>query len=177
MAVGFSFRVDVRPYSGYANPSLPIAAWVGQGTAVGDATGGNLNMDFFFQNDDEALITELFNLEQVALDTTAGVNTPGILRLISMDNLAPNRPMFGQIWSFTMNTRLGDTAIDMTRGSVLPLWLGAPNREEGDSGIRFFFDNVDARIYGVTIQGYIWGPRSVLAEGGPQRPPNGLFGP
>lgn len=180
MSVGFAFRVDIRPYSGYSDPSLPIAAWIAQGGAVGNASGGALTMSFLFQRDEDAQISELFNLEQISFDTSTDVNRVGMLSTINMDTLAPNRPVSDQIWridTFGDGGPIGLSAGNLDRLLQHPLWLGAPNRVEGDSGLRVTWPNVDLLLYLVTLQGYMWGPRSVLANGGPQRPVGGLFGP
>jgi len=176
VAVAGEFRVDVRPYSAYDDPSLPVAAWIGQGGIAGDASGGNVQMTFLFQRSDDAQISELFNLEQLAADTTAGGNHSGQMETVAMDTLAPNRLGSPEIWGLSFVSSFGRAALEMNDVSVLPLWLGSPNREEGNGGIRFTFANVDLRLFAVRIQGYMWGPRSVLASGGPRRPVGGLFG-
>jgi len=178
MTVNLDFRIDVRPYSGYADPALPVAAYVGQASSVGDASGGQMNINFLFQEGDTGHISEMFNLEQLALDTTINAAALGTMRLSRMDSLSfPNRPMFGQIWSLLLPASQGSAENALGIGSlVLPLWFGSPNRNEGDALIRFILPNVDLELYAVTIQGYMWGPRSVLAPGGPQRPVGGLFG-
>lgn len=177
MAVAQTFRVDVRPYSGYADPSLPVAAWIAQAGIAGDASGGNLFIDFLFQPSDDEQISELFNLEQLSIDTTAAADHAGLMATINMDSLAPNRPASTQMWRVLIQgSGLGVAAIDIGQFSVLPLWLGSPSKTEGNGGLRFEFANVDLRLFAVTIQGYMWGPRSVLAAGGPRRPVGGLFG-
>ena len=176
MSVQASFRVDVRPYSGYAEPSFPIGAWIAQGGLAGDASGGNLTFDFLFQRDDDALVTELYSLEQISIDSTASANHSGNMQTIRMDQLAPNRPASPSIWGFFLVARVTGAALDLEESNILPLWLGAPNLDEGGKGLRFTFANVDLRLFAITIQGYMWGPRSVLASGGPRRPVGGLFG-
>lgn len=178
MSVAFSFRVDYRPYSGYRDPSLPIGAWTSQAGAVGNASGGIITLDFLFQRDGDPLVTELFNLEQLAVDTSSEAVREFIMTTISMDNLSPSRLASPQIWHFQTNGApgLGQSAVSLETGTMLPLWFGPPNREEGDSGIRLQTQNVDLVFYAITFQGYIWGPRSILAEGGPRRPVGGLFG-
>ena len=178
MAIGFSERVDIRPYSGYDDPSLPTATWVAQAGRAGDASGGNINLDFLFQRDDDALTSELYSLEQIAIDVTSGTAQGGSIQTINMDDLAPNRPLTDQLWSFSLNPAIsGLASLRMDLSMLLPLWLGSPNRAEGDSGIRFFLTNVNLRLYQIVIQGYQWGPRSILAPGGPRRPVGGLFTP
>jgi len=179
VAVSGTFRVDVRPYSGYDNPSLPIAAWIAQAGIVGDASGGDLFINFEFRGADDNQVSELFNLEQMAIDTSSGAAAEDLLMdTRNMDSLAQNRPVSDQRWAISLaNIISGEgVALPMTRSNILPIWLGAPNGVEGESGLRFQFDNVDLQLYQIVIQGYIWGPRSVLAQGGPQRPVGGLFG-
>jgi len=177
MTVSGDFRIDVRPYSGYVEPSLPIAAYIGQGSLIGDASGGTINFSFVYQRNDDAQISEMFNLEQLAMDSSLNDFLPVTMRLVAMDSLSQNRPAFGQIWSLELDAISGstDTALS-SRRPQLPLWFGSPNRDEGDGLVRFTTVNTDLALYAVTIQGYMWGPRSVLAPGGPQRPVGSLFG-
>jgi len=176
VSVQASFRVDVRPYSGSDDPSLPIAAWIGQAGQVGNGSGGNVIFSFLFQRDDDALVTESYNLEQLAVDTTSPTDVGGRMETLRMDQLSLNRTASPQIWTFLTVGRVGVSALQLQDSNILPLWLGAPNLDEGDKGIRFQFSNIDLRLYAITIQGYMWGPRSVLAPGGPRRPVGGLFG-
>lgn len=181
MSVLARFRVDVRPYSGYNDPALPISGWIAQGGAVGDASGGNLTMDFNFMDGEEIpRISELFNLEQIAIDTTGG--SEGLfMETRNMDNLSPARAGSPQKWAWIVSVVLGNAALrnDATPKGPLPIWLGAPNQDapSSEAGLRFTWANTNLRLYAITIQGYRWGPRSVLAPGGPQRPPFGYFGP
>ncbi len=177
MSVAVRFRVDVRPYSAYDDPSLPIASWISQGGVAGDASGGIIVMDIPFQRDEGAQISELFNLEQLSFDTSSATNREGILSTVGMDSLAPNRPASPQKWQFFVESAvsLAISALD-TDSLLLPLWLGSPNRNEGDGGLRIEIVNIDLLLYAFTLQGYMWGPRSVLAQGGPRRPVGGLFG-
>jgi len=179
VSLGIDFRVDIRPYSGFTDPGLPVASWISQAGGAGDASGGQLDFGFFFQLDGQPLISELFNLEQISIDTTSGTSADCLLETVNMDNLALNRPGSTQQWMFKSagGTGLGGRSAYDGFSNVLPLWLGSPNRDEGDSGLRMTFDNVDLLLVAVTLQGYMWGPRAVLAEGGPRRPVGGgLFG-
>lgn len=179
MSVSGDFRVDIRPYSGYEDPSLPIASWVAQGGIAGDASGGTIFMNFLFQRDEDAQISELFNLEQIQFDASAETVRGIQLDARNMDTLAPNRPLTDQRWMFNSDNipATGSAALNLDRSTMLPIWLGAPNRVEGESGIRLQFFNADLVLFLATLQGYMWGPRSVLANGGPRRPVGGLFGP
>lgn len=177
MSVATDHRVDVRPYSGFRDPSLPIASWIAQGGSVGDATGGNNTMRFLFQRDDDAQHSEMFNWEQCSIDTTSPIAQSGTMRTENMDRLSQNRNASPQVWGIELSFHAGPfpTTMSLQFKLDLPLWLGAPHLEEGSSGLRLVLPNVDLQLYAVTLQGYMWGPRSVMAEGGPRRPVGGLF--
>ncbi len=179
MSKSVDFRVDIRPYSGYSDPGLPIASWIAQGGTAGDASGGILFMNFLFQRDEDPQISELFNLEQIAADTSTAVQRVGMLRTLNMDVLSASRPLTDMTWRVFTQAVGGSilfSNFDFLNNNFNPLWLGAPNRVEGDSGLQFQWPNIDLLLYLCTLQGYMWGPRSVLAEGGPRRPVGNLFG-
>lgn len=178
MTVFSTFRVDTRPYSGYADPSLPIAAWIASGTTTGNGTGGSLFMDFIVQVAETTRVTELFNLEQIAVHTDASGAIVGILRTEQMDVLNPNvRATEVQEWVLPLVANgVADSALNLNNLSGLPIWLGAPTDGDVDAGLQLEFLNVDTIVFHATLQGYMWGPRSVVAPGGPQRPPFGYFG-
>lgn len=178
MSVSVDFRVDIRPYTAYEDPSFPIAAWIAQGGLAGDASGGTVFMFFRFQLDEDAQISELFNLEQISFDVTSATNRDFLLETVNMDTLSQNRRASPQRWQFITEgiTTLAEGATELLKGSILPVWLGTPNREEGDAGLRILSANIDLMLYAATLQGYMWGPRAILAPGGPRRPVGGLFG-
>jgi len=178
VAVFADFRFDTRPYSGYDDPSLPIGAWIASGAATGNATGGSLFMLFLCQIAETTRVTELFNLEQVAIHADVAATIPAVLRTEQMDVLNPNvRATEVQEWLLLLTSAgSADSALQFIGGNQLPIWLGAPTDGDVDAGIQLEFPNVDLRVHHATIQGYMWGPRSIIAPGGPQRPPNGLYG-
>jgi len=177
MAVVQSFRVDIRPYAGYSDPGLPMGAWIAQAGIVGDASGGGMFISFLFQQGDDNQVSELFSLDQISIDTSRANDADVILQTIAMDSLAINRPASTQVWRINLTNvgaTLGGNSINF-RDFALPIWLGSPNRVEGDGGLRLILTNVDLVFYAATLQGYFWGPRAILAEGGPRRPVGGLF--
>jgi len=176
-----TFNYDVRPYSGYEDPGLPIASYIAQGGLAGDASGGTIIFNFPFMLEQEEKITELFNLEQLTADHDDVATADVVMRTVNMDTLSRNRSATSQQWSFTtvnVSAALGGSVMALTRRQ-LPLWLGSPNLDAraGTALLRFTFVNVDLRLCFISIQGYIWGSRSILAPGGPRRPVGGgLFG-
>jgi len=177
MAIAQTFRIDIRPYFGYDSPTLPIAAWIGQAGIVGDASGGNIIFDFVFQDTDGPQISELFNFEQLSMDISSSAQNRDIsIETVNMDSLSRNRPASEQRWQTLVSAVSGTANTELQPGWILPLWLGAPSRFEGLSSLRFVTVNVDLLFYAITVQGYMWGPRSMLAPGGPQRPVGAMFG-
>ena len=179
MTVVGSFSYDIRPYTGHAVPGLPIASYIAQGGLAGDASGGNVIFTFVFMGEQEEKITELFNIEQVEVDTDAAAVETFIIETVNMDTLSRNRSASKRKWHGSTAIHGSDSALRLHQTLTHPLWLGSPNLDAraGTAGIRFSFTNTDLRLYAVTIQGYIWGSRSILATGGPQRPVGGgLFG-
>lgn len=180
MSVFGTFRVDTRPYSGYMDPGLPIGSWIAQAGIAADASGGILRMTFLFELEGGVRISELYNIEQLSVDNTGGTGKTALLTTVNMDNLAQTRQASPQKWQFATIGGAGtDSAITLQPGAGLPLWLGAPavDSPAGDKGFAITFSNTDGLLYAATIQGYFWGPRSVLSPGGPRRPVEGFFGP
>jgi len=178
MSVFVTTRVDIRPYSGYSDPSLPIAAWISQGTVTGDVTGGSVFITMIFELDEtDFRLSQLYNLEQFSMDHDAPSAFAGLMTTRAMDRLSPQRDAAEQRWGLVgVTDGANQAAVGIDALAGLPIWLGSPNEDFSvDSGLRFETPNVDARVVNVTAQGYVWGPRSVLAEGGPQRPANGFF--
>jgi len=173
------FRVDIRPYSGYANPAFPIASYIAQGGSVGDATAGSVFQNLLFRVGEEPFAVQsaqMYNIEQLSIDAATTASPNCLMTTTNMDQLAPTRIASPQKWNLhTVSDQVGESSLELQALSGLPIWLGRENSGGLDAGVRFEWDNIDLRLYAVTMQGYCWGPRSVLAEGGPQRPPFGLF--
>jgi len=180
MTVTGSFNYDIRPYAGHADPSLPIASYLAQGGLVGDASGGTVSFTFVFMGEQETKITELFNLEQFEVDTNSTTPRIATLETVNMDSLSRNRSASKRKWqAATISGSVGESALSLEQSTFRPLWLGSPNLDAraGTAGLRVSFVNIVTLLFSVTIQGYIWSSRSILAAGGPQRPVGGgLFG-
>ncbi len=177
MTLILNLRTETRPYSGYEDPSLPVGAWIGAGSLVGDASAGFLVMNFLFQFGQQPLNSQMYNVERVAAEVSVGTTQQGHIETRNMDELAPNRPVGVQRWSFALVDDGADNAIiDLASQAGLPMWLGRATAPLLECGVRVQFTNTNLLTYTVALQGYFWGPRSILAPGGPQRPPNGFLG-
>jgi len=177
VSVSADFPIEYRPFSGYDDPSLPIASYIGQGGMAGDASGGSVVMSILFQQMETGRGTpNMFNLEQLSIDVATNVNFAVLMRTLNMGRLAPTRVTSPEKWVLGVTSdTVDDSALELTFLSGLPLWLDAPSNLTGDAGLRLEFTNLNLELYAATIRGYIWSPRSVLAQGGPQRPLNGMF--
>lgn len=177
MTVAGSFRTEVRPYSGYIQPALPVGAWIAFGVLTGNGSGGFVQLNFLFQFGNNPLNSQLYSLEQFTAETNAAATEPGDFELINMDRLTQQTDLEVTRQSFAaISDGVGSAIVPMREMAGLPFWMGGPNTALLECGLRFQFANTNLRVYTVSCQGYIWGPRSVLAPGGPQRPPNGFFG-
>lgn len=179
MAITTNFRVEVLPWRGFDNPALPSGAYVGHAFVVGDGTGGANTVTFLFQFSGDPLSSRLYNLEQFWARGSATVQSEDSGQIIvqNMGHLTPDRPIpDSRLMNFQY--RFGANTIALQTDGMLPrpLFLGAPSAANLACGIAFARTNVDGEANGVTIYGYIWQPRSLLAEGGLQRPVGGLWG-
>lgn len=177
MPVISNFRTEMRPYSGYRDPSLPVGAWIANGALIGDLSGGFIQMNFLFQFGQQPLNSQLYNIERFSADISASLSLLGEIQTRQMDNLAPGRPVGVQRWIFDITgDNVNNASCKLDSFSGLPIWLGSCQEAFLECGVRFQFQNLDGLTHTVTVQGYVWDPRSVLAPGGPQRPPNGFLG-
>lgn len=177
MSVAITFRVETRPWRGYDDPSLPEYQWFGQGLLAGDASGGTITVDLLFKFSGQALNGQLWNVEQLAVSSGEGTLTGCSLITLNLDFLTNVRAAALRAWTLPLTQAItnGDA---QTPPDVLPkpLFLGQANGAALVAGLRFVVDNAAAGQLNVSASGYVWGPRSVMAPGGIQRPVGALFG-
>jgi len=146
-------------------------------TVSGDGSGGSLTASIVFSEaSSPALDSRIYSLEQLS-----GVDSrnAAVGARISTDNLG----LDGQA-ALINNFRLllngvGGPEVSPPDSNFLnfrPLYLGSMRVVGVQSRILWGQGNPgtseDLRF---EAQGYYWGPRSVLVDGGPQRPPTGLY--
>lgn len=176
MTVLTNVHVNRRAWRGYDEPGLPVGIYIAQGLVTGDATGGDMRLLFGFKEEGDAASGRFYNLEQVDLHTS---NTSAA----NMDMRAENFDFVGAAglinrqWAArTRNTGIV-TALSTDTQFPLPLFLGlAAPVASLVSQIIIQTPNVDGVAFHATIQGFIWEPRSILAEGGLRRPLDSIFG-
>jgi len=166
-----------RPWRGYDDPGLPVGMYVSQASVTGDASGGNMTAVFEFKGEADPVSGWFFNLEQMNVFHSDANFKVGFMVAINFESLGD----FGLIdrqWRFELEQNANDvTAMNEQFYPPLPLFLGAVAPVASlAANLLVGVDNVNVTSLNVTIQGYIWEPRSVQAEGGLRRPIDSLYG-
>jgi len=166
-----SLPAEYRRFNGYTDPRYPEGFWFGRVAVTGDATGGVAALTIQFNTDLTRVSSRIFSLEQLSVfsDETNNRNLS-----LSVGELGgPTGVQLRGFYQMLMVTFVNGNALFET--PFLPLFLGAQNRVGLASFVAVTGANVDTVVMDFEAQGYWWGPRSILAEGGPQRPPTGLY--
>lgn len=180
MSVTLNLPVRRLPFRGYDDPSLPSGIWWGAGSIVGDASGGTALIRFNFKTEAQPVSGDQWNVERVS--AFSGPGTSGIGMTMIPVGLSPSRSFPGAepLYRFALSGQgsgLNQSALGEDH-PLMPVFLGA-TRGGADtlSAVGFTISNPTATdSFSVTAMGYIWEARSILANGGLNRPPHGLFG-
>lgn len=165
-------------YRGYDDPSLPLGIWWGSGTVVGDASAGQQFVRIQMSEEGQAVDGLIYNLEQFSMLISEATDRDAFVRTTG---LAPQSglPAFDRIWHVRLQELegVGNTGVGEGRPQ-LPLLLGT---KRGGADALASLDIGTANLtasnsVSASALGYVWGPRSILAPGGPQRPARSLFG-
>ncbi len=177
MSVVATSPVAYRRSSGYADPRYPEGHWLGSVTVSGDASGGTITASIVFSEAIAQLDSRIYSLEQF----TAFSSTESSTRAASFftDNLGLDGPaaltnrFTGTISPHVTPDTTSLSPRDMTN---LPLFLGSMRVRSILTRLGMSLVNPGVgEDYRLEAQGYWWGARSVLVDGGPQRPPTGLY--
>lgn len=149
-----------------------------QSAVTGDASGGDMIVFFDFKGEGEPISGRFFNLEQFNVFHSVVTAKNGHLAANNFETLGPVG-LVNRQWRFTLDDNAnGFAALSNTIFTMpLPLFIGsvAPVADLAAT-IEVGINNVDLSSLVVTIQGYIWEPRSIQAEGGLRRPLDSLYG-
>lgn len=177
MAVVFSETVAYRRFNGYSDPRMPEGMWFAVGGGAGDATGGLFSIQLIFSlTTQPQLSSRLFSLEQFYIDKTDATIVDWRLRTENMDG-PPNFAMRNTFRIRTTNAGTISSNLDPVSTTMLPLFLGSQRIAGILAHLAISGTNVNLAVREFGAQGYWWGPRSVLADGGPSRPASGLYSP
>lgn len=168
--------ISPRPWRGYDDPGLPVGMYFAQNAVTGDASGGLMNVFFTFKGEGEPVSGRFYNLEQINIFHSDPAAKVGRVVVSNFETLGPvglvNRQRKFNLTSNASVSAMGDLLyfpLPWFLGSVAPVVSLAADLQVG-------ILNVDLTSLVVSIQGYIWEPRSVQAEGGLRRPVDSLYG-
>lgn len=173
-----TFRVELMPWRGYDNPSLPAGVWLAGGQVTGDATGGFNSAQFLFNLANEEASARQWNLEQFQVrngGTAIGDIEEGQMRINNMGQFTIDRALFLRTYHFRLPVGQFDSSTPVNVMSQ-PIFLGSLNLPGGTANIEFAIPNTNGGSISAVAWGYMWEPRSLMAEGGLQRPVGSLFG-
>lgn len=177
MTVSADVGIRQRTWAGYTDPGLPVGMYRSEQVVTGDVSGGVMLVQFIFRAEANAVTGRFYNIEQLEV-MRAGVAVNGNLQTFNFERVGPS----GLV---NMEHRLrleldGGTfgsSLDMDASVEMPLFLGSPQAlADLEAQVNIIFPNTNAVAMAAIIQGYIWEPRSILAEGGLRRPVDSLYG-
>jgi len=168
--------VESRRYSGWIDPRYPIGYWQAVLAITGNATGGALGIDLVFQGGaTNTLNSQMYSVERFSAETTDAVSR--IMEVSAVNMGGPSNAGFNHSYGILVDPITGQTQ-SRVRGdqlSMLPWFLGSQRTRGITASISLVTANVDTIVYRFEAEGYRWSARSVLVDGGPQRPPTGLY--
>jgi len=168
--------VQGRRYSGYRDPRYPLGTWFAAGTVTGDGTGGTASVDLVFSPATApTLNSNLYSIEQLSIRDTENVSTT--YRVTATNFVGPRNQTLLHTYGMTLVGEDG-AAFGVLAGAdlaFLPIFIGAQSQQGTTASFTAIRNNTTGIVTIFEAQGYFWGPRSVLTDGGPQRPPTGLY--
>jgi len=178
MAVEIATSVRRARYQGSTDPALPTGSWFAQVGVAGDASGGAHTLLFRFG---AAGIrdTNMYSVEKLMGSIGAAAPVNAMLAVVNMGQEPDVSDQFQSYDLFYNDNGVGITprvSIDPRSLLFLPLWLGEKQTLSVDAQIRIEITNTDTVVSTIRMEGYIWSARSVLADGGPRRPPGSRYG-
>lgn len=177
MAVAAEQAVEYRRFNGYLDTRYPEGYWYGVVSVTGNVTGGTqVCILAFGENPPAFRNSRIYNLEQFSV-----LGTPNTVRGVVLNARNFDGPSnAGMLRNYMINRQsAGGSPNSATEGegyNFLPLFLGSQGDLADVQALQATMTNVDGDETTFEAEGYWWGPRSVLADGGPQRPPTRLYG-
>lgn len=171
-----------RIWRGYDDPGLPTGMWYGWVSAVGDGTGGDVILDLLLENAEASpgtpgLTGNHYNIEAISAQSTLSSATVAAMELINLTPPVEGAALFTRTFSLPMAlNELNDNAILIGDLLPRPLFIGSRQLPAVSCIIRFTQDNNSGETIIFYAEGYVWGARSLQAEGGLRRPVGSLYG-
>jgi len=177
VAIVVQQNVEGRRYSGWTDPRYPIGYWQGAGVVQGNLSGGSASVDLLFQQANGGAFrnTQLYSVERIM--GHAAENATRTVRLSATNMGGPSNLGFINRYTLRIVDHNGITgaALEGNQFTLLPWFLGSQRTAGVTAAISMAFLNQDGILFTFEAEGYLWSPRSILVDGGPQRPPTGLY--
>jgi len=177
VAVVGQIVVESRRYSGWLDPRYPIGYWQAALEVTGDASGGLLGIDLVFQPAEPVFLnSQMYSVERFGIATNDANQRLGRLTAVNMGG--PANVGFSHEYSILLDpiTIVGGSAARGSEMTFLPWFLGSQRTPGITASVSVVLSNNDTVVFKFEAEGYRWSARSVLVDGGPQRPPTGPYG-
>ena len=169
--------VESRRYSGWMDPRYPIGYWMGRLEVTGNASGGELGIDLLFQTAFPAVRnSQLYSVERFAVTSTEATDRIARIDVVNMGG--PGNAGFRHRYAVLIRS-IGNVpnagAGIPEQQALCPWFLGSQGIGGTSASLSFLTTNLDGETFSLEAEGYRWSSRSVLIDGGPQRPPTGPY--
>lgn len=169
--------ITLRRWQGSLDPALPIGAWMIAINGTGDASGGDQSIEIAFATSAvTTLNSNIYSLEQISIDQSQAGDDIALLNASNLDReigLAMDHR-----WAVELLGTQGGLGAVRPRDlrAMIGIFLGAQRVIGINASLSIIIDNVLGNVLRAHAQGYYWSPRSILVDGGPQRPPRAMYG-
>ncbi len=177
MAIVGQVLVESRRYSGWIDPRYPIGYWMGRLAVTGNASGGNLGVDLLFQTAFPAVLnSQMYSVERFSITSTEAAD-----RIVQIDAVNMGGPLssgFTHQYAILIRSvgNVVDTGAALPQSqNLVPWFLGSQGIASTAASLSLLTTNLDGETFTLEAEGYRWSARSVLVDGGPQRPPTGPY--
>jgi len=177
MSITTAKLIGHRRWNGSLDPALPSGVWLAEVEGTGNASGGDQSVDIQFAlAGNPNLNANIYSIEQLYISQSAVADAIALVNLSNMDNEG-GVPMDAR-FAVLLRTTEGGLGAIRPRDAVMfkGLFIGAQRVTGIDGSLSCIIDNVNGNALTMGAQGYFWTPRSVLVDGGPQRPSRAMYG-
>lgn len=174
MTVNATELVRFRQFRGYEDPSLPLLYWAATVSVVGDGSGGQRQLSMIFNPSTAPRPPLFYSLEQLTIFDSDNNAKAGVLEAINLDDVGGITMIMTRVMPLVAGlTQSGPTVVDLE--AIQGYYIGGAVDAGTETRLGFRSTNVTGTVLVANAQGYAWGPRSILAPGGLQRPVQGLY--
>jgi len=168
--------VESRRYSGWLDHRYPIGYWQAALSLTGNASGGVLGIDLVFQGAVPAFLnSQIYSVERFAIRSNDVADRD--MTVVAVNMGGPANQGFNHEYNVPVlfTTDAGRASMAASAMALVPWFLGSQRTPGITASLSLVADNIDPVIVTFEAEGYRWSPRSVLVDGGPQRPPTGPY--